>query len=360
MRRVVEFGRWIALVALLGSGTTAFGQDEATPPATPESPAAAPESPVANPTEEFDRLLTRWNEIQAEAKSKSEAFATASETDKTVIRGQYDELIDQLNDLLPQLRTAGVARYRAMEVPDESLVKLLLGMLINDAAAGRAVEALAMGDVLIEKRCPRELLERAASAPRLGLFAKDIVRETLTRYDEAVADDLPRIKIVTSKGEVVLELFENEAPNTVANFISLVEKKFYDGLKFHRVLAGFMAQGGCPKGDGSSGPGYTIECECFEPGHRNHFQGSLAMAHAGRNTGGSQFYLTTGRPTHLDGAHTVFGRVISGLDVVEQLQLVNPAEPNQPEPDTIVSMEVIRKRPHDYVPVTKADPAPAE
>ena len=110
----------------------------------------------------------------------------------------------------------------------------------------------------------------------------------------------------TSEGDIEIELFENEAPNTVLNFITLVDKGFYNGLKFHRVLPGFMAQGGDPKGDGTGGPGYTIPCECYQPDHRLHFRGSLSMAHAGRDTGGSQFFLTFVPTQHLDGMHTGF------------------------------------------------------
>lgn len=335
------------LAAQDGSATT-----EPTAPADAQVPA---ETPAAA---DYASLLTEWNGIQAQAKEKSAAFAAATdEAQKETLRKEYEELVAKLDELLPRLRTAALDSYRGAEAPAEELTKLVIGLMINDAAASRADEALAIGQSLADKRAPRELIERAVTAPRLGLFAKDIVREALVRYDEAIADDLPRVKFTTGKGEIVVELFENEAPNTVANFISLVEKGFYDGLKFHRVLEDFMAQGGCPDGTGGGGPGYTIKCECYEPGHRNHFRGSLAMAHAGRDTGGSQFYLTTSRPTHLDGRHTVFGRVIQGQEVVDALQLVDPNGMNQPQPDVMTKVEVLRKRPHDYAPVTTPDPA---
>ena len=101
----------------------------------------------------------------------------------------------------------------------------------------------------------------------------------------------------------------------VANFISLVERGFYKDLTFHRVVAEFVAQGGDPAGDGTGGPGYHIACECYKPNHRQHFRGSLSMAHAGRNTGGSQFFLAIAPLPQLDGKHTVFGRVVAGRDV---------------------------------------------
>ena len=173
-------------------------------------------------------------------------------------------------------------------------------------------------------------------------------KEKKIREAEAKADDLPRVLMKTSAGDIEIELFENEAPNTVLNFITLVDKGFYNGLKFHRVLPGFMAQGGDPKGDGTGGPGYTIPCECYRPDHRLHFRGSLSMAHAGRDTGGSQFFLTFVPTKHLDGKHTVFGRVISGFDVLAKLKRRNPDDQTVGAADTIIEAKVIRRRPHPY------------
>ncbi|MCY9664768.1 peptidylprolyl isomerase [Paenibacillus alginolyticus] len=115
-------------------------------------------------------------------------------------------------------------------------------------------------------------------------------------------------------GEVVIDLFEKDAPNTVANFEKLANSGFYNGLVFHRVIPGFVAQGGCPTGTGTGGPGYQIDCE-INP--NKHERGSLAMAHAGRNTGGSQFYIAYQPQPHLDGGHTVFGKVSKGMELVD-------------------------------------------
>ena len=124
-----------------------------------------------------------------------------------------------------------------------------------------------------------------------------------------------KAKITLENGkEVVLDLFENDAPNTVANFEKLANSGFYNGLVFHRVIPGFVAQGGCPQGMGTGGPGYTINCE-INP--NKHERGSLAMAHAGRNTGGSQFYVCYEPQPHLDGQHTVFGKVVEGMEYVD-------------------------------------------
>ena len=159
--------------------------------------------------------------------------------------------------------------------------------------------------------------------------------------DETKKDDLPRVLLKTNRGDITVELFEDEAPNTVANFISLVERGFYNGLGFHRVLKGFMVQTGCPKGDGTGGPGYHIPCECYKPGFRKHLRGSLSMAKgAQRDSGGSQFIITLAPMPFLDGKHTVFGRVVEDMDVVSSLQ----------KGDKIIDAKVLRKRPHQYVP----------
>ena len=123
--------------------------------------------------------------------------------------------------------------------------------------------------------------------------------------------------IETDKGDIVLELFENDAPNTVANFVKLINKGYYNGLTFHRVIPNFMIQGGCPVGNGTGGPGYTIKCE-INP--KKHLTGTLSMAHAGKDTGGSQFFITHSPQPHLDGVHTVFGHVIEGMDVVNAIR----------------------------------------
>lgn len=164
--------------------------------------------------------------------------------------------------------------------------------------------------------------------------------------DEAQSEPLPQVLLKTSQGDVVVELYEDEAPNTVANFVYLVEKDFYDGLTFHRVIEDFMAQGGCPLGNGRGGPGYRIKCECRREDHRKHKRGVLSMAHAGRDTGGSQFFITLVKTPWLDGKHTVFGRVVEGMENVEKLKRTGPGV----EPDRIVEAVVKRKRGHEYVP----------
>jgi cyclophilin family peptidyl-prolyl cis-trans isomerase len=232
---------------------------------------------------------------------------------------------------------------------------------MNDFAGAKSV--LTSAKTLDEEGLPPDAQQYLDVADK---YAKFYEEEKAIRAAEAKADDLPRISLKTSKGEIVVELFENEAPNAVANFISLTEKKFYDGVKFHRVLGNFMAQVGDPNSkdadpsnDGSGGPGYRIGCECYQKTARRHFQGSLSMAHAGKDTGGSQFFITH-RPTpHLDpgnthpatgeplNCHTVFGRVIKGMEIALAIQ---PG-------DTLQTATVVRKRNHAYKPKTMAEKA---
>lgn len=132
--------------------------------------------------------------------------------------------------------------------------------------------------------------------------------------------------IVTSKGTIVAELYDDEAPGTVDNFEKLANSAFYDGTHFHRVIDNFVVQGGDPLSKdpnhprvGTGGPGYTIKCETDRNVHK-HQAGTLSMAHAGRNTGGSQFFICHSPQAHLDGKHTVFGQVTEGMDVVMQIR----------------------------------------
>ena len=137
---------------------------------------------------------------------------------------------------------------------------------------------------------------------------------------------MTRAIMETEKGTINLLLFDADAPNTVKNFVELAEKGFYDGLTFHRVIPNFMIQGGCPKGNGTGGPGYKIKCEINS---NKHLAGTLSMAHAGRDTGGSQFFICHSPQSHLDGVHTTFGKT-------EDMSVVN----NIRQGDKIISLKI--------------------
>ncbi|EDZ62298.1 peptidylprolyl isomerase [Sulfurimonas gotlandica GD1] len=159
-------------------------------------------------------------------------------------------------------------------------------------------------------------------------------RTELKNYDLS-ADELSKLqwaKVSTSKGDIWIKLFPEETPNTVANFAHLANTGFYNNLNFHRVIPGFMAQGGCPTGSGTGGPNWAIPCETALNTSR-HTRGTLSMAHAGPNTGGSQFFITFVPTPHLDGVHTVFGAIekddaesFSVLDSIQGQDAINSIE----------------------------------
>ena len=164
-------------------------------------------------------------------------------------------------------------------------------------------------------------------------------KKELKNY-EYTAEELAKFqyaKITTDKGVIWIKLFNKETPNTVSNFSSLANDGFYDDLKFHRVIPGFMAQGGCPEGSGMGGPDWAIACET-DAEKQVHKKGSLAMAHAGKNTGGSQFFICFVPCPHLDGQHTVFGEIEEDdNDSFETLDSIN-------QNDKIESIKITEKR----------------
>lgn len=151
-----------------------------------------------------------------------------------------------------------------------------------------------------------------------------------------------KIKFTTNKGVFVAEMFEDKAPLTTKNFIELVEKGFYDGIIFHRVIDGFMIQGGDPTGSGMGGPGYKIKDE-FGEGLKHDDEGILSMANAGPNTGGSQFFITLAPTPWLNGHHAIFGKVIEGMDVVRLIGVVPTDFRDRPrEAVTMEKVEVVK------------------
>lgn len=177
-----------------------------------------------------------------------------------------------------------------------------------------------------------------------------------------MSEALPQIEIKTNFGAMVFELFEDDVPNTVANFISLVEAGFYNGTRSHRVIKNFMVQLGDPNTKdpklenrwGTGGPGYGIDCEWEGAGNQVNEKGTLSMAHAGRDTGGSQFFINHKYNDFLDNRHTVFGRIVQGMDVLDAICSVpttmsRSGENSKPTQEIIVEqMSVLQKRSHPY------------
>jgi cyclophilin family peptidyl-prolyl cis-trans isomerase len=329
-------------------------------------------------------VFADWKFLLKDLRDIQHRFTISEEHELSRLRDQYQQKLAEGKRMAELLRQSALQAYAEEPAGDPKLTNFLLRMANDYVAQDRFEQAWEICETLMRFDIPNPALYDIAGtaafatqrfdlaekylkkAESLGVldrgaeYLPDIAtlaplwdEELRRREAEAATDDLPRVSLMTNRGEIVLELFENNAPDTVGNFISLVEQGFYDGLPFHRVLPGFVAQGGCPLGDGTGGPGYSIYCEVDREDHRNHFRGSLSMAKGAEpNTGGSQFFLVFRPIAHLNGVHTVFGRVIEGMDVLAELQRRDPENPEQAgiSPDRIVTAKVLRKRDHIYQP----------
>lgn len=371
----------LALFVVLACSSL-WGQEAEKKEATKdEKPAAAvAETPFGKQLGQWKKLVGNLEEIRA-------AWKIAMPEERKKLEQDFNAKLAEGETLLPEITKAAEQSFTAGDASKQAAGEFLAAVANNAGqqsdyeTVSRLARELLSGE--FEAKGLNDLAGRAAFATndfddaekylkaakekgglgqqgegdleQIPAYREYWKKEQELRAAEAKADDLPRVEIKTNKGTIVVELFENEAPNTVANFISLVEKGYYDGTPFHRVLPDFMAQGGDQTGTGSGGPGYHIACECDQPNHRVHFRGSLSMAHAGKDTGGSQFFLTFRPTSHLNGKHTVFGRVIEGLDVLAKLQRRDPNDANAPQPDKILEAKVLRKRDHEYKPETIAE-----
>ena len=334
----------------------------------------------------YEAKLAEWKQMLKDLQQLRAQFDSAKPSQIPGIRKQWAEVVSKGDVLFPKLRSAALAAFvENPQTRDRALVRMLIelageALLADDYETCEHISVSMLEAGSTDRKLhdmigissfanhkfakAEEAFKRAEQVGEISQMGRNYYgevkngyvdfwkREAEIRAAEAEADDLPRVKLTTGKGEIIIELFENEAPETVGNFVNLVEQGYYDGLKFHRVLQNFMAQTGCPKGDGSGGPGYRIYCECLTRNdHRKFFTGSLGMAHGGPNSGGSQFFITFRPTANLNGKHTCFGRVIEGLEIVRQITKVNPEMPDAKlQPDKIITAELIRKRDHDYVP----------
>lgn len=357
----------------------------ATEAATATDEADATPAKKQTPDEEWAELKTRRTEITKRLAEIREAFATAEGNDqKRTMQGEFVLLLREFESKVEPRMTELAADRFSKDEKDTDAGVFLLNKLMQTNQFQRASE---VSDSLMKagEATPfvknmaglayfathkfdkaGEVLAAAKEAGDLDAQAGDRYLELAKEYaglwkkeqeirkaeaEAADADKNPVVLIKTSAGDIELELFENEAPNTVANFIELTESKAYDGLTFHRVVPNFVIQGGDPNSknddpadDGLGGPGYSIKCECYGDDARMHFAGTLSMAHSGRDTGGSQFFITH-MPTDLNGRHTAFGRVTKGMDVVAAIK----------KDDKITSITVFRKRDHEYKAEKTAD-----
>lgn len=371
---------WIVLALMLATAPCVLAQDKE----EAEKPA---EKADAGAAAGFEKQFADWKALLAELRTLRAKWLNAKPDERKAIEAEYAELVKKGEEMEPKVVAGAEAAYDADPAKDPEIGKFLAELVNEDSEHDNYEPALKRAELLIKHEYDNARIYNLAGIAALCTNQFDKAKEYLTKAEkagvldntgqtflakvdeckklwqeeakvraaEAKADDLPRVLLKTSKGDITIELFENEAPNTVANFITLVDKGFYNGLNFHRVIPHFMAQGGDPKGNGTGGPGYQIECECYKPEHRLHFRGSLSMAHAGRDSGGSQFFMMF-RPSgpvsgyDLNGKHTVFGRIIDGMDVLAKIQRTEGAEgmPTNKEPDKIVEAKVLRKREREY------------
>jgi len=386
----------IPLSSQLIFSTTTQAQDEKTDAASPKpSLKVSVDTGEENPEESWKGLLARRLTIFERLQELKKKFAAAETSDeKRTIRDEYVDLIREFEvEVYPEMLDLASTIYE--KTPDDlDAGEIVMKEAFNSnnfdrsaeisakllAANRKTKDVLSMGAVsqfaMHNFEQAHAMLTEAQKMNRLDLRYETYI-DSAEKYGElwkaeqeirareaALEGDaaLPQVEFDTTKGKIVFELFEDQAPNTVANMVSLVEGGKYDGIAFHRVINGFMAQGGDPNtldndptNDGYGGPGYSIACECYEDNARMHFRGSLSMAHSGPDTGGSQFFIThlptdwlNTRTEPEKGGHTVFGRVIEGMSVAASLE----------RGDKITKAAVLRKRPHEYKPVITPDEEP--
>jgi cyclophilin family peptidyl-prolyl cis-trans isomerase len=384
----------LLLAFMVSTMASLHGQDKKKP--QDDLPPGAPtvEKNAGAARASYLSMLAEWKDRLKKLRDLRLKYQTTTDKEKLIeIQEQWRKDVTEIEFTLPELTRAAVAAYKEAPNGDPELTGFLGKMLEDAYTRDEAEKAFELGELLIANEADQKnlydmtgfaafsinkfdeaktYLEKAAKSGRISPYSREAltqiedvrkkweeeVKIRAKRADDAVAKEelLPLVQLQTSKGEIVLELFEDEAPETVGNFISLVESGFYKDRKFHRVLPHFMAQTGCPVGDGSGGPGYTIYCESEKPGARHHFRGTLSMAKTqAKDTGGSQFFMCFKPTPHLDGAHTVFGRVVKGLDVLSSIERTaseNPEETDYKpgELTTLFDAKVLRKRDHEYKP----------
>ena len=381
-----------ALFATATFGVGAAFAQEAAPAAAPQAAAVADRTDGPQ-YEKFSVEMTKYKANLKKLRTLKETYQTASAEEKDKIVAEFEPLLDATTALQKQLVPLALDAYNSVEGQNAELRAFLCGMLQwavgarenyemaydisktvfkyalpedSDALYGYAAfaafcsmnleDAKKWRDLAVEKDPsvwekidPQGKMNLQPMLYRiLGEYEKEWAKEQEIRAKEA-ADNLPRVLIKTTKGDIVLELFKNEAPNAVGNFLTLVSEGKYSDVPFHRVLPFFMAQGGDVQyGNGTGGPGYCIPCECNKPAARKHFRGSISMAHAGPNTGGSQFFLTFVPTSFLNGVHTVFGRVVEGMDVLSEIERIDPEAESNVAPDKIIEAKILRGEPFEF------------
>lgn len=371
------------ILPVLGAQENKTSSAPATDPAATPAAANTPERKLySEKLTDYKTCLKRLRQLKAD-------YQTADPKKKDEIKSEYDPLLSKAEGIQKELVPLAIEAFKAVKGQDLEVANFLYTMIHYATLKENYETAYEVAKVVLADKIPDQVavlyaygaysafctmnledaekwfkladakgvVERADSGndihirsmleTALPMYKKIWPKEQEIRAKEA-ADQLPRVRLKTNKGDIVIELFKNEAPNAVGNFLTLVSKNFYTDVPFHRVLPYFMAQGGDPTGTGTGGPGYCIPCECNQGNARMHFRGSISMAHAGTDTGGSQFFLTFVPTFFLNNKHTVFGRVVEGMDVLANIQRINPEDESQPAPDKILKATIERGAPFNF------------
>ena len=357
---------------------------------------SAQDDTPAGPMAEFQELREQWATFSRELDKA--LFRLNQIRDNRGVRARlqnavlsYDQLLAQGADLLLRMMAASERAYQSepsnLEVQellsvlaetclksdryeDAQRIALLLAEQTGDAGAYRQAfqASLQLLDLTALDRCYEQLQQAEAVDEQtqegwdyVTRIRPQVEREMQLRQQEASADDLPRVIMQTSRGDVIIELFEDQAPNSVAHFLSLVARGFYDGQQFFRVETGFAAVSGCPNNNGTGGSGYEVLNEYDREDRRLPMHGTISLADQyGQGRSSSQFFIALNTRTVQESPskNTVIGRVISGMAAIERLKRVHP-ETTEPEfvRDTITRARVMRQRDHSYEPQTTCDSA---
>ncbi len=379
--------KFLFVLACLGLAQTLNAQ----PMRQPEKP-QPPEILQYEPQSEgFKKAISDFKEqMKAMHNAQIRYHNSESTADESRYKQQWFELRESIHSLHINIMNAALAEFLTNTESNAALGRIIFKSLKRNAEKDNFEGMLPVAKAMVEINYPEPDMQQiylqfclannefelarqsviAANYPaetldqllkQLDVFTKNWDEELKARERDAIGEPLPQAKIFTSKGEVIVELFENEAPEAVASFISLAEKGFYDYSDFFMVIEHSAAQVGCPNEDGSGGPGYMLEDEYAKPNARKLFRGSLVLAtlRDKPNSGGSQFFIPF-LPTVDAPQNTVFGRVISGMQNVANLNRIDPhkkkdedkAEQEDPKlpPDEIIRIEIIRKRTRPYEP----------
>jgi cyclophilin family peptidyl-prolyl cis-trans isomerase len=387
-RGLLAASLWFVVCILIAPPCVAQPTDTPRP-----DPHAAWPYPVVEPqSSEFKAANEALRENLKSIRHTIVRFHTSNSTaNDRQLRKELRELQMQSHDLRARWLEAAMAEYRAAPGGRKELADMLFRHLEKNMEEDRYEGMLELVKLLIDNGYEHEEFNLLVAKAAFGNQDFDLYREYVqkvmeggmelspvyqaiflnteqmkdawqaelaARAADAEGEPLPRILIKTTKGDIEVELFENQAPQAVANIIHLAERGFYDNLAFHRVLKHFVAQGGCPIGDGSGGPEYCIRNEAGRPDARLFFRGTLGVALSQHpDSGGSQFFITFVPTPELNTRYTAFGRVINGWDALVNLTRIDPEkkdddESGKPAPiaDEIITIEVLSKRDHPYVP----------